>query len=185
MKLLIKNLINQLISQIKNDSVAFLTLIIIHTLIMIGIVLLMSWISEHSMLYQLQLGTIVLRVALFAFVLGIWIGYFRLVLQFIDNQKFSAIHLFKFFYLLPKILIIRFLSYLTLLPIFIFIINKFPYDREQYGTNIKNYFSHLLENFTTMYVDEISWSLYSASFTYIDIIIMMVLIIMCCLKELI
>ena len=165
MRHLIKQLLKQLILQIRQNSISFLMLVIIHTLIMIGIVILMNWVSANTMLYKFQLGAIIFRCALFAFVLGIWIGYFKLVLQFIDNQKVSITTVLKFFYLLPKIFITRFLSYLSVLPIFIFIINKFPYDTAQYGTNIEHYFADLLENFAIMYTDAISWNLYSAYFT--------------------
>ena len=155
-----------------------MSLIALQLLIMVGFVISSNWISNNVQIYEVQIGAIMLRLSLFAFMLGIWIGYFKLILQFIDNQKQSILSLFKFFYLLPKIVFIRLLSYLTTLPIFIFITNKFPYDIQKYGTNIENYFSDLLYNLSIMYSDEISWNLSSAYFNYTDMIVLIILTIL-------
>jgi len=61
------------------------------------------------------------------------------------------------------------------MPIFIFIINKFPYNINKYGTNVEEYFSDLFSNLTAVYSDEISRNLYFAYFNYTDIIILIFL----------
>ena len=78
-----------------------------------------------------------LRISLFSFCLGVWIGYFKLIFHLIDNNKKSIISIFQSFYLLPKVLLARLLSYCAAMPFFIFIINKFPYDIQKYGTNFE------------------------------------------------
>ena len=178
MKLLIQNLVNQSISCVKHNISFFISLVILHIFIMISLVVGSDWISNNIRLYPLNVGPIILRLALFAFTIGIWIGYFKLILALIDNQKKSIFSIFKFYYLLPKILLARLLSYCASIPIFVFLIKKFPYDIKKYGTNIENYFSDLLYNISTMYSDEISRNLYFAYFNYTDIIILMLLMIL-------
>ena len=58
------------------------------------------------------------------------------------------------------------ISISAMIPVFILIINKFPYDINKYGTNVEQYFSDLLSNLTTVYSDEISRNLYFAYFNY-------------------
>ena len=172
MKTLIQKLLSSSILSIKHNMVFFITLIILHITIMIFVVLGSEWINNNIKIYPFHIGPIVLRISLFAFILGIWIGYFKLILAFIDNKKKSVFSIFQSFYLLPKVLLARLLSYCSVIPIFIFIINKFPYDINKYGTNIEQYFTDLLLNISTIYTDEISRNLYFAYFNYIDITIL-------------
>ena len=175
MKLLIRDLMNKSIISIRKDISSFIMLIVVHALIMMSVIFFTEWASTNIKIYEFTIGAIALRLALFSLILGLWIGYFKLILQFIDKQKISIFSLLRFFYLLPKILLVRFLSYLTIIPLFVFILNKFPYDIQKYGTNLEQYFSDLLYNLTTTYSDEISWGLYSAYFTSTDMIIAVIL----------
>ena len=175
MKILIQNLVNQSISCIKHNISFFISLVLLHIFIMLSLVVGSDWISNNITLYPLNVGPVILRIALFAFILGIWIGYFKLILGLIDRQKKSIFSIFNFFYLLPKILLARLLSYCASIPVFLFLVNKFPYDINKYGTNIETYFSDLLYNVSTMYSDEISRNLYFAYFNYTDIIILILL----------
>ena len=78
-------------------------------------------------------------------------------------------------HLLPKIIILKFISYLTIIPLMFFIFNKFPYDIQEYGSNVELFFSDLISELSMAYSDEISWQLYSAYIGYIDIIIIILL----------
>ena len=178
MKLLIQHLINQSISCIKQNISFFISLVLVHILIMLGLVIGFEWISKNVDIYPLKIGPLILRFSLFSLVLGIWTGYFKLILGLIDNQKKSILSLLQFFYLLPKILFVRLLSYATALPVFIFIIKKFPYDIKKYGTNIEYYVSDLFYNISTMYSDEISRNLYFAYFNYFDMVVLIILTIL-------
>jgi len=137
-----------------------------------------DWISNNIELYSMHVGPIILRISLFSFFLGVWIGYFKLILHLIDKKKKSIISIFQSFYLLPKVLLARLLSYCTAIPFFIFIINKFPYDIKKYGTNFEQYIIDLLSNLSIVYSDEISRNLYSAYFNYTDIVILIILTIL-------
>ena len=172
MKILIQHLINQSISCIKHNIPFFISLALLHIFIMISLVVGSEWISNNINIYPLSIGPIILRVSLFCLILGIWIGYFKLILALIDKKKKSVLSIFNTFYLLPKVFLARLLSYFTVIPILIFINNKFPYDINKYGTNIEQYFSDLFSNLTTIYLDEISRNLYFSYFNYTDIVIL-------------
>ena len=175
---LIKNLIQTSIDCIKSNISFFISLIFAHILIMLSAIIGLEWIENNINIYSFTLGPILLRISLFLLILGIWIGYFKLVLNLIDQKNESIFSILKFFYLLPKIFLIRILSYLTLTPIFIFIINKFPYDTVKYGTNIEYYLSDISNNLSTVYTDELSRNLYFAYFNYVDLIILTILAIL-------
>ena len=81
----------------------------------------------------------------------------------------------KKYYLLPQILILKLISYLTILPLIIFGLSKFPYDIKQYGTNIQLFLMDLSNSFATTYTDEISWNLYAAYISFWDILIIIFL----------
>ena len=176
MILLIQNLINQSIACIKYNISFFISLILLHILIMLGIIIGSDWISNNIQIYPINAGFIILRMSLFAFILGIWIGYFKLIFNLMDKKNVSILSIFQSFYLLPQVLLARILSYCTAIPFFIFIINKFPYDIKKYEINFEQYISDLLSNISIVYSDEISRNLYSAYFNYTDIIIMIILI---------
>ena len=174
---LIQKLINQSIVCIKHNISFFISLVLLHILIMLGIVIGSEWISNNVELYPLNIGPLILRISLFSFILGIWIGYFKLIFNLIDKKKKSILSIFQSFYLLPKVLLARLLSYCTAIPFFIFIINKFPYDIKTYGTNFEQYIADLLSNMSIVYSDEISRNLYSAYFNYIDIFVLIILMV--------
>ena len=176
MILLIQNLINRSIVCIKYNISFFISLILLHILIMLGIIIGSDWIGNNIKIYPINTGFIILRISLFAFILGIWIGYFKLIFNLIDKKNVSILSIFQSFYLLPQVLLARILSYCTAIPFFIFIIKKFPYDIKKYEINFEQYISDLLSNISIVYSDEISRNLYSAYFNYTDIIIMIILI---------
>jgi len=158
-----------------NNVSFFLSLILLNSLILIFITLTSIWINDNIPIFELKIGIILLRIAFFCFFSGIWIGYFRLVFNFIDKKNISISSLFKYFYLLPKFIVVRLLSYISLLPVIGYIFIKFPYSVEEYGINVGEYFTTLLSNLLNAYYDEISWQLYSAYFNSLDIIIIFLL----------
>ena len=98
MKTLIQKLLSSSILSIKHNMVFFITLIILHITIMIFVVLGSEWINNNIKIYPFHIGPIVLRISLFAFILGIWIGYFKLILAFIDNKKKTVFSICAFKY---------------------------------------------------------------------------------------
>ena len=175
MIVLIQSLLNQSIACIKYNIPFFISLVLLHILIMLSIVVGSDWISNNVELYPMHAGPLILRISLFSFFLGVWIGYFKLIFHLIDNNKKSIISIFQSFYLLPKVLLARLLSYCAAMPFFIFIINKFPYDIQKYGANFEQYIIDLLSSLSIVYSDAISRNLYSAYFNYTDIIILIIL----------
>ena len=169
---LIKNLIQTSTICIKANIPFFISLIFLHILIMLSVILGFNWINNNIEIYSFTLGPILLRISLFLLILGLWTGYFKLIFNLIDQKNDSIFSILKFFYLLPKIFAVRLLSYLTLAPVFIFIINKFPYDVTKYGTNIEYYLTDLSSNLSGIYTDEVSRNLYFAYFNYTDLIIL-------------
>tara|TARA_Y100000758_G_C15998126_1_gene403054 strand:+ start:131 stop:823 length:693 start_codon:yes stop_codon:yes gene_type:complete len=145
---------------------------------MIGLVVVSDWISNNVQIYPFNITSIMFRIAVFCFILGVWIGYFKLILAIVDKNKPPIFSIFQSFYLLPKVLLARLLSYCTMIPVLILIINKFPYDINKYDTNIEQYFSDLLSNISIVYSDEISRNLYFAYFNYNDIIILILLMLL-------
>ena len=178
MKILIHSLINKSIACIKHDVPLFISLALLHIFIMLSLIVGSEWIGSNIDIYPLSLGPIILRISLFCLILGVWIGYFKLIFSLIDKKTKSIISIFHTFYLLPKVFLARLLSYFTVIPIFIFMINKFPYNINKYGTNVEQYFSDLLLDLTTIYSDEISRNLYFAYFNYTDIVILFFLILL-------
>ena len=159
---------------------SFFILVALHTIIMLTVIVSMHWLTQHMQFYAFSFGILSFRIALFALITGLWIGYFKLILQFIDKKWGGISNLFKFFYLLPQILFIRVLYYLTTLPFMVYLFYKFPYDIETYGTNIGEYFLDLSSNFEMIIADKISMGLYSAYFNTFDLIILCLLLIIPC-----
>ena len=116
MKILIQNLINKSISCIKHDIPFFISLILLHIFIMLSLIVGSEWINSNIDIYPLSIGPIILRVSLFCLILGVWVGYFKLIFALIDKKKKSVISIFHAFYLLPKVFLARILSYCTVMP---------------------------------------------------------------------
>jgi hypothetical protein len=129
----IRKLIKILLSQCKTLVVDqglfyFINLIALHSIIMLSIVLISEWINNNINIFALSIPIILLRISLFCLFLGVWIGYFKILLNYIDKQNFVLFNVFKNYHLLPKIFLLKLLSYLTILPLALFIVYKFPYD---------------------------------------------------------
>ena len=163
-----------------NNVSFFLSLIFLNSLILIFVMLITIWINDNIPIFELKIGIILLRFALFCLFSGIWIGYFRLVFNFIDKKTILISSLFKAFDILPQFILIRLLSYISLLPVIGYVLYKFPYNFDEYGINIGEYCTTLLFNLSNAYYDEISWQLYSAYFNSLDIIIIFLLALIPC-----
>jgi hypothetical protein len=109
---------------------------------MLSIVLISEWINNNINIFALSIPIILLRISLFCLFLGVWIGYFKILLNYIDKQNFVLFNVFKNYHLLPKIFLLKLLSYLTILPLALFIVYKFPYDINAYGSNIQLFISY-------------------------------------------
>ena len=92
---------------------SFFSLAAVNALIMLIVVLLNQWFEQQYDLFQFNAQTIVFRLVLFLFFLGLWIGVFKQVFNFIDNKPINLKDIFKYFYLIPQILAVRILSYLS------------------------------------------------------------------------
>jgi len=173
---LIKNLFNQCkVLVIDQGLFYFINLIALHSIIMLSIILVNEWINNNMNIFDLSIQMILLRISLFGLFLGIWIGYFKILLNYIDKQNFALFNIFKNYHLLPEILILKLISYLTILPLGLFIIYKFPYDISAYGSNIQLFLTDLGDSFAITYTDEISWGIYSSYLGFFDLIIFMLL----------
>ncbi len=73
MSFIIKNIFNNTKELIKDNFVFFLNLIAINALLILGMALSSQWIEENIDIFNFQIGTIILRVALFVFFEGITI----------------------------------------------------------------------------------------------------------------
>ncbi len=176
---IIKILFNQLKQTAKDLGVFyFINLIALHSVIMLLIVLISEWINNNIDIFNFSLPMIVLRLSLFSLFLGVWTGYFKIIFNYIDCKLFSVSNIFKNYHLLPKILFLKTLSYLTIAPLILFIIYKFPYDINKYGTNIQLFFTDVSNKLIVTYSDKISWTLYSS---YIGLQEICLLILLCLL----
>jgi len=176
----IRKLIKILFSQCKTLVIDqglfyFINLIALHSIIMLSIILMSEWINNNINIFDLSVPMILLRISLFGLFLGVWIGYFKILFNYIDKQSFALFNVFKNYHLLPKIFILKLISYLTILPLVIFVVYKFPYDINVYGSNIQLFIADLGDSFATTYTDEISWGIYSSYLGLFDLIIFMLL----------
>ena len=144
---LIKYLFYNTKNIIMNDLYGFINLVLINSLLLIGITLINNWISASINIFDPIFGIIVLRIALALIISGLWIGYFKLIFAYIDHNKFKIKTLFINFDVLPKIVIVQSIYYLTTIPLFLFIIKKIPYNINEHGTNINNYFYSIISSF--------------------------------------
>ena len=159
---------------------SFFILVAFNTIIMFTVILSVHWLTQHVQFYAFSLGILSFRFALFGLITGLWIGYFKLILQYIEKKRIYTSNLFRFFHLLPRILIIRTLYYLTTLPFIGYLFYKFPYDIEIYGTNIGEYFLDLSSNIGMIMTDKISAELYSAYFNTFDLVVLCLLLTIPC-----
>ena len=145
---------------ITNNVSFFIILNILHLFIVVFFALINELLGNNIDIFQLRPGILLLRVSIFALMMGVYIGYFKLILNFIDKQIAQSSLLIKYFYLLPKLLFLRFLSYITMIPIVWYIFQHFPYNMQEYGTNYEQYLLDLiqrissglsLEDITTIY----------------------------------
>ena len=177
---LIKFLFNQCKTIITDRGIFyFINLIAIQSIIMLSIILFSEWINNNMNIFELSMPMLLLRISLFSLFLGIWIGYFKMLLNYIDGKQFSILKIIKYFYLLPRILLIRMLSYATILPLILFIMYKFQinYNLIDNGTDINMFLNNLAQQLTTIYLDEISWKIISSYFQMIDLVILCICII--------
>ena len=173
---LIKNIFKQCKQLIAEQGfLYFINLVALHSIIMLSIILIYQWIETNINIFDFSLPMIILRLALFGLFLGLWIGYFKILFNYIDLQKFFLSNVMKKYYLLPQILLLKLISYLTMAPLSIFILYKFPYDIDKYGTNIQQFLMDLTNALSSTYTDEISWKIYSSYLNNWDIFIIAML----------
>ena len=173
---LIKILFNQCKTLVVDQGLFyFINLIALHSIIMLSIILISEWINNNINIFDLSVPMILLRISLFGLFLGVWIGYFKILLNYIDKQNFALFNIFKNYHLLPKIFILKLISYLTILPLALFVVYKFPYDINVYGLNIQLFITDLGNSFAATYTDEISREIYSSYLGFFDLIIFMFL----------
>ena len=174
---LIKFLFNQCKNIIINHGIFyFINLIALQSIIMLSTILFSEWINNNINIFDLSIPMILLRISLFSLFLGIWIGYFKILFNYIDGKQFNLLKIGKYFYLLPQILFLRFLSYLTILPLIFFIMNKFQfnYNWENYGSDVTTFLNDLSNQISTIYLDDISWQIISSYFGLLDIILLLI-----------
>tara|TARA_B100001559_G_C16428714_1_gene588780 strand:- start:118 stop:945 length:828 start_codon:yes stop_codon:yes gene_type:complete len=176
---LIKNIFKQCKELIAEQGfLYFINLVALHSIIMLSILLIYQWIETNINIFDFSLPMIMLRLALFGLFLGLWIGYFKILFNYIDLQKFFLSNVIKKYYLLPQILLLKLISYLTIVPLSMFILYKFPYDIDEYGTNIQQFLMDITNALSSTYTDEISWKIYSSYLNNWDILIIAMLTIL-------
>ena len=173
---IIKILFNQFKKIAKNLGIFyFINLIALHSILMLFIVLVSEWINNNIDIFNFSLPMIVLRLSLFSLFLGLWTGYFKIIFNYIDYKLFYLSNIFKNYHLLPKILFLKTLSYLTMTPLILFIIYKFPYEINKYGTNIQLFLTDVGNKLIITYSDQISWALYSSYISFQEVCFLIVL----------
>ncbi len=176
---LIKNIFIQCRNLIAEQGfLYFINLVALHSIIMLSIILINQWIETNINIFDWSIPMIILRLALFALFLGLWIGYFKILFNYIDLQKFSLSSVMKKYDLLPQILLLKMISYLSMLPLVIFVLYKFPYDIDEYGTNIQKFLMDTTNALSSTYTDEISWEIYSSYLSNWDILFILILTIL-------
>ena len=128
------------------DNVSFFFILnLSQLLILSGFLIINHIVYNYIDIFQLKLGILLLRFAIFLFMIGVWSGFFKLIFFFIDKKKYKMITIVHYFHLIPKLLFCRFLSYLTLMPLFLYILNIFTYSFEKYGSNFSAYLLQIFE----------------------------------------
>jgi len=176
----IRQLIKILFHQCKNliaeqGIFYFINLLALHSILILSIILISEWINSNINIFDFSMPMILLRISLFGLFLGLWVGYFKILFNYIDKQAFLLFNIVRNYHLLPQIFFLKLISYITLLPLAVFIMYKFPYDIQTYGSNIQLFLSDLGNALATTYTDEISWGIYSSYVGYWDMILFMVL----------
>ena len=175
----ISTLIKELFISTKNTILSnlkeFLILNLYLTILLIIYITSNQWINQNLEIYNFNISMIILRFSIFCFWLGIGIGWIKMIFFYIDNKKINIIKIFQYFHLLPHILSFIIILYLIwLLPIS-YIIYKFPYDINIYGTNLFLYLQTIQTDLFNMLNNELSKNLVSAYFNEFDIFIITLL----------
>ena len=162
----IRNIINKLYNSLKdliknNGIFSFINLAALNFTIMILIILITEWINSNMNIFNFSIPMISLRLALSSLFIGIWIGFFKITLNYLDGNKINILNLTSNFDLLPRILVLKLISYFTTLPLFSYIFYKFPYDLQVYGTNIELFISDTSNNIIETYSDTVAWEIFS------------------------
>ena len=164
----ITSLIKYLFSSLKNiimaNPLSFISLVVTNSLLLIFITLSNTWLIENINIFNPLVGIIILRISVSLIISGLWIGYFKLILEYLDNDNYDFKHLFSNFHFLPKVITLQSIYYITLIPLFLYLINKFPYNIEEYGTDFNSYFLSLITNLSNT----------SITISYFDIIILII-----------
>ena len=159
---IINKLYNSLKDLIKNNGIfSFINLAALNLTIMILIILITEWINSNMNIFNFSIPMISLRLALSSLFIGIWIGFFKITLNYLDGNKINILNLTSNFDLLPRILVLKLISYFTTLPLFGYIFYKFPYDLQVYGTNIELFISDTSNNIIETYSDKVAWEIFS------------------------
>ena len=175
-KQILKSLLYSAKDLISNNVSFFIILNILHLFIILFFALINEVIYNNIDIFQFNPGILLLRFSIFALMIGVYIGYFKLILNFIDKQKAKTSDLIKYFYLLPKLLFLRFLSYLTIVPIIWYLLKYFPYNAQQYGTNYEQYMLDLMERLSSGLSIESIMNMYQGIANSISIILMIILL---------
>ena len=172
---LIKELFTRTKNTISSNLIEFLILNLYLTILLIVYITSSQWVNLHLEIYNFSISMIILRLSIFCFWLGVAIGWIKILFHYIDNKKINIIKLFQYFHLLPHILVFITILYLIwLLPI-TYIIYKFPYDINLYGTNLFLYLQAVQTDLFNMLNNEISKNLFSAYFNEFDMLIITLL----------
>tara|TARA_Y100000739_G_C20588472_1_gene456603 strand:+ start:206 stop:982 length:777 start_codon:yes stop_codon:yes gene_type:complete len=143
----IKYLFSDINNIIKNNPFQFINLVATHSLLLLLFTILNNWIIENIDFYSPILGIITLRIAISMIITGLWIGFFKIIFQFINKNNFSIKPLLSSFHLLPKVITIQSFYYIAMCPILILFINRYPYDIKEFGTDISGYFLSIIKDF--------------------------------------
>jgi len=143
----IKYLFSDINNIIKNNPFQFINLVATHSLLLLLFTILNNWIVENIDFYSPILGIITLRIAISMIITGLWIGFFKIIFQFINKNNFSIKPLLSSFHLLPKVITIQSFYYIAMCPILILFINRHPYDIKEFGTDISGYFLSIIKDF--------------------------------------
>ena len=105
---IIKKLYNSLKDLIKNNGIfSFINLAALNFTIMILIILVTEWINSNMNIFNFSIPMISLRLALSSLFIGIWIGFFKITLNYLDGNKINILNITSNFDLLPKILVLK------------------------------------------------------------------------------
>ena len=146
----IKYLFSDINNIIKNNPFQFINLVATHSLLLLLFTILNSWIIQNIDFYSPVFGIIILRIAISMIISGLWIGFFKIIFHFINQNSFSIKPLLSSFYLLPKVITVQSFYYIAMCPILILFINRYPYDTKKFGTDISSYFLSIVKDFESL-----------------------------------